>query len=65
MDSLPVCLWWTKWTKHWGNFEFDPSSFPNPKEMVDELHAKGFKVMVWVSPFISPDSKEFKHLAKK
>ncbi|MDA3867948.1 MAG: glycoside hydrolase family 31 protein [Salinivirgaceae bacterium] len=53
------------WTKHWGNFEFDPSSFPNPKAMVDELHAKGFKVMVWVSPFISPDSKEFKLLAKK
>jgi len=52
------------WTKYFGNFEFDPSRFPNPKVMVDELHAKGFKVMVWVSPFISPDSKEFKHLAK-
>ena len=53
------------WTKYFGNFEFDPSRFPNPKAMVDELHTKGFKVMVWVSPFISPDSKEFKHLAKK
>jgi len=52
------------WTKYWGNFDFDLSRYPNPKAMVDELHSKGFNVMVWVSPFISPDSKEFKHLAK-
>ena len=33
------------WTKYFGNFEFDPSRFPSPKAMMDELHAKGFKVM--------------------
>ncbi len=52
------------WSKDYGNFEFDPSKFPNPKAMVDELHANGFKVMLWLTPFVSPDSKEFEYLAK-
>lgn len=50
------------WAKHYGNFEFAPSVFPDPKAMMDELHAKGFKVMLWLTPFVSPDSREFKEL---
>ncbi len=53
------------WSKDYVNFEFDPSKFSNPKAMVDELHAKGFKVMLWLTPFVSPDSKEFRYLASK
>ncbi|RUT67973.1 glycoside hydrolase [Flavobacterium cupreum] len=52
------------WSKDYGNFDFDPSKFSNPKAMVDELHSKGFKVMLWLTPFVSPDGKEFGHLAK-
>lgn len=29
-----------------------------------ELHTLGFKVMLWVCPFISPDSPEFRQVAK-
>lgn len=50
------------WQKYYGNFEFDPAKFPDPKGMVDYLHAKGFKIMLWLTPFISPDSKEFRVL---
>lgn len=53
------------WAKDYGNFEFDPIKFPDPKAMVDELHRKGFKIMLWVTPFISPDSKEYRELHKK
>jgi len=52
------------WAKHYGNFEFDPSVFPDPKAMMDELHAKGFKVMLWLTPFVSPDSREFGELTR-
>ena len=34
------------WQKDYGNFNFRPDKFPNPKAMVDELHAMGFKVNV-------------------
>lgn len=53
------------WQKYYGNFEFRPDRFPNPKEMVKELHDMGFKVMLWVSPFVSPDSQEFRYLRDK
>lgn len=52
------------WSKDYGNFDFDPSKFSNPKAMVDELHSKGFKVMLWLTPFVSPDGKEFGQLSK-
>jgi len=30
--------------------------------MIDYLHSKGFKIMLWLTPFISPDSYEFRKL---
>jgi alpha-glucosidase len=33
--------------------------------MMKELHALGFKVMVWVCPFVSPDSDVYRALARK
>lgn len=53
------------WQKYYGNFEFRPDRFPDPKGMIDELHALGFKVMLWVCPFVSPDSQEFRWLREK
>ncbi len=52
------------WAKAFGMYEFDGNAFPEPKKMVDELHSQGFKVMLWVCPFISADSKVFNKLAK-
>lgn len=53
------------WQKDYGDWEFRPDRFPSPKEMVDTLHALGFKVMLWVCPFVSPDSKEARDLHEK
>jgi alpha-glucosidase len=50
------------WQKYYGCFEFKPDRFPNPKEMIEQLHAMGFKVMLWVCPFVSADSPEFRFL---
>lgn len=53
------------WQHHYGSFQFKKEQFPNPKAMVDELHELGFKVMLWVCPFVSADSPEFRELAYK
>jgi alpha-glucosidase len=51
-------------SKYYGNFEFDKAAFPDAKGLIDYLHEKNFRIMLWVTPFVSPDSKEFKELAK-
>ena len=53
------------WQKYYGNFEFKPDKFPDPKGMVERLHKQGFKVMLWVCPFVSADSPEFSELWSK
>ena len=53
------------WQRYYGNFQFKAERFPDAKGMMDELHALGFKVMVWISPFVSSDSPEFRDLEAK
>ena len=47
------------WTPYYGSWEFDRVKFPDPKGMIDLLHEWGFRVMLWICPFVSPDSFEF------
>ena len=47
------------WHNPYGDWTFDPIKFPNPRAMVDELHALGFTVMLWVTPFVSPNGLKF------
>jgi alpha-glucosidase len=53
------------WQKYYGNFEFKPDKFPSPKGMIEQLHAMGFKIMLWVCPFVSADSPEYRYLKNK
>jgi alpha-glucosidase len=53
------------WQEDYGKWTFHPGRFPDPKAMMKELHALGFKVMVWVCPFVSPDCDVYRALAKK
>ena len=43
------------WQEDYGVWNFHPGRFPNPNQMMDELHRMGFKVMLWVCPFVSAD----------
>ena len=51
------------WQYGYGIWQFDPRKFPDPKGMVDELHAMGYKVMLWVCPYVSMDSPGYRELA--
>ncbi len=53
------------WQKYYGNFDFRAEKFPDAKGMIDKLHAMGFKVMVWICPFVSADSQEYRELRDK
>jgi alpha-glucosidase len=43
------------WQEDYGVWKFHPGRFPEPKKMMDELHSLGFKVMLWICPFVSAD----------
>jgi alpha-glucosidase len=43
------------WQEDYGLWDFHPGRFPDPKDMVNQLHKMGFKIMLWICPFVSPD----------
>lgn len=48
-----------RWQTKYGDLEFDPVKFPDPKGMVAQLHAMGFKVTCWVMPFFEEASTAY------
>ena len=53
---------------HWtvqGDWKFDPVYWPDPKAMVDELHAMGIKVMVSVWPSVDRRSENFGEMMER
>ena len=53
---------------HWtvqGDWKFDKTYWPDPKAMVDELHAMGIKVMVSVWPSVDRRSENFGEMAER
>lgn len=53
------------WQEDYGTWKFHSGRFNAPKAMIDSLHAMGFKVMLWICPFVSPDSETGRELAEK
>lgn len=50
------------WMQDYGTWDFDKHRFPDPAGMMESLHELGFKIMLWVCPYVSPDSITFKQL---
>lgn len=50
------------WMKDYGSWDFEKHRFPDPAGMIDTLHELGFKIMLWVCPYVSPDSITFRQL---
>lgn len=53
------------WQENYGKWDFHPGRFENPKAMMDSLHEMGFKVMLWICPFVSPDCDVYRELRDK
>ncbi|MFD7770424.1 glycoside hydrolase family 31 protein [Streptomyces sp. NPDC059787] len=53
------------WSPAYGTWTFDQARFPYPAAMVSRLHEAGFAVMLWVVPFVSPDTAVFRELESR
>ena len=51
------------WQAGYGDWRFEPTRFTNPKGMMDKLHAQGFKVILWMCPWVSMDIPAFRRIA--
>ncbi|MEM6332276.1 MAG: glycoside hydrolase family 31 protein [Planctomycetota bacterium] len=50
------------WSLDYGRWEFDRAKFPDPAAMVRSLHDDGFRIMLWVCPFVSPAGRKYLNL---
>lgn len=54
-----------RWQTAYGELSFDERKFPDARRMVDELHDLGFKVTVWVHPFVEEKSSAYREGAAR
>ncbi len=56
---------WFYWREDdWGSHAFDPKRFPNPKGMIDRVHALGARFMISVWPKFYPTTDNYKELER-
>lgn len=53
------------WAECYGDWQFHKGRFPDPAGMLRDLHGLGFKVMLWVCPYVTPDSKAYREAVQK
>jgi len=57
---------WFYWREDdWGSHKFDPERFPDPKGMIDKLHAMNTHFMISVWPKFYPTTDNYKELDAK
>jgi len=53
------------WQQNYGQWDFKKNRFPDPKAMIASLHAGGFKVMLWICPFVHTNSETYANLTQR
>src|SRR5690606_5821805 len=51
------CFWMKE--RQWCDFAWDADAFPNPRQMLERLKARGLRVCLWINPYISQLSPLF------
>ncbi|HEX2927288.1 MAG TPA: alpha-xylosidase [Ruminiclostridium sp.] len=51
------CFWMKEF--NWCDFTWDKDVFPDPKQMLKNLKAKGLHICVWINPYVSQESALF------
>ncbi len=60
-----IVLDWRYWRDDdWGSHRFDPTRFPDPRGMLDAVHAKNARFMISVWPKFYPTTDTYKELEK-
>jgi len=57
---------WDYWNgaQNWGSMQFDPELFPEPGQMIDELHAMHYHLMISVWPAVGPNTAIYADMEK-
>ncbi len=53
------------WAEYYGEWKFHSGKFADAKEMIAALHEMGFEVMLWICPYITPDTVAYRELVKR
>lgn len=53
------------WHEYIGSFSFDEQKIPNPKKLIAALHDRGFKVLLWLCPYVAIGSENARFLEAK
>ena len=57
-DVIHIDPYWMRYHEgHHGDLEWDESAFPDPKGMIAELKAMGFRLSLWESPYVPLESE--------
>lgn len=51
------------WQAGYGDWRFEPSRFKDPKGMCEKLHQMGFKVVLWMCPWVGMDLPAYRRIA--
>lgn len=51
------------WYRNNGVWEWDVLAFPQPKALIAQLHQFGFMVVLWISPWVTADTRTYQELA--
>ncbi|NJP93450.1 alpha-xylosidase [Nonomuraea sp. FMUSA5-5] len=62
-DVLHLDTYWQA-DGHWSELKWDATNFPDPDGMLAELDGMGFKVCLWMNPYISHLSPTFREAAE-
>lgn len=53
------------WSDYYGKWSFNRERFPNAENMISRLHELGFALMLWICPFITPDTLPYREAKDK
>src|SRR5690606_26164584 len=54
-DVLHLDCYWQRFGR-WSDNQWDLEMFPDPAALVQKAHAAGFKVCLWINPYIGVES---------
>ncbi|HSM25277.1 MAG TPA: TIM-barrel domain-containing protein, partial [Anaerolineaceae bacterium] len=46
-----------RWEVAYHSFRFDPHKFPDPRAMIEEIHANGNKLLLWITPWMAVNNE--------
>ncbi|XP_068226650.1 LOW QUALITY PROTEIN: myogenesis-regulating glycosidase-like [Palaemon carinicauda] len=53
------------WETCYGDAKWNPERFPDPASLIDDLHGRGFRVTLWIHPFINDNCESYIYADEK